>query len=88
MSEYPCMTFQTAVHNCQIKSCCLELYRGYAFVTMDDPQDALMCVKNISGRQHLHMMMMMIHYALVLTSVFFKRNIELTLISMHSCQRY
>lgn len=70
MSEYPCMTFQTAVHNYQIKSCCLELSRGYAFVTMDDPQDALMCVKNISGRQHLHMMMTMIHYTIASTSLF------------------
>jgi hypothetical protein len=25
------------------------MFRGYAFVTMDDPQNALLCVKNISG---------------------------------------
>jgi hypothetical protein len=70
MSEYPCMTFQTTVHNYQITICCLELSRGYAFVTMDDPQDALMCVKNISGRQHLYMMMMMIHYTFPSASLF------------------
>ena len=53
-----------AVQTCQLRSYYLEILRGYAFVTMDDPEDALMCVKNISGRQHLLLMITMMSRAL------------------------
>ena len=65
-SYLPRMHFSIALQTCQLSSYCLEILRGYAFVTMDDPEDALMCVKNISGRQHLQMMITMMSIAVAL----------------------